>query len=247
MDDLLRAQVRKASQMVAATESWKQETTRGQELKRKDCLRPPRNRPDFYPSSQPSYAESSTSHGPQGSQPQGSSWYGPSNPTYSSNSSSSPVQQQQQQLGYGQYPPAQQTGHPYQETSTGYYPQQNPTTGQQPAYSPSNAAPNPYSYPGQRPATHGYPPSSTLQHSSPPPHFSSSTSPQYGQPAYHQTSQYSPPPRQGSPPPSNQGSHPSQYPYQPPSNSRTYSQDSYGSSTSTTARCRHGQLMTLWY
>ncbi|KAL8632897.1 hypothetical protein Q9189_001305 [Teloschistes chrysophthalmus] len=172
MDDLLRAQVRKASQMVAATESWKQETTRGQELKRKDCLRPPRNRPDFYPSSQPSYAESSTSHGPQGSQPQGSSWYGPSNPTYSSNSSSSPVQQQQQQLGYGQYPPAQQTGHPYQETSTGYYPQQNPTTGQQPAYSPSNAAPNPYSYPGQRPATHGYPPSSTLQHSSPPPHFS---------------------------------------------------------------------------
>ncbi|KAI4194545.1 MAG: hypothetical protein LQ350_007705 [Teloschistes chrysophthalmus] len=137
MDDLLRAQVRKASQMVAATESWKQETTRGQELKRKDCLRPPRNRPDFYPSSQPSYAESSTSHGPQGSQPQGSSWYGPSNPTYSSNSSSSPVQQQQQQLGYGQYPPAQQTGHPYQETSTGYYPQQNPTTGQQPAYSPT--------------------------------------------------------------------------------------------------------------
>ncbi|KAI4243432.1 MAG: hypothetical protein LQ352_007035, partial [Teloschistes flavicans] len=154
--------------MAAATGALEEGTKRGQEIRRKDQPPPPRNRPDFYPSSHSSYAESSNSQGPQGSQPQGSSWYGPSNPTYSSYNSSSPVQEQQP--GYGQYPPAQQTGYPYQ--GTGYNPQQAPTTGQQPAYPSGTQAPGSYNHQGQYQTSHGYPPPSGPQNSASPTHFS---------------------------------------------------------------------------
>ncbi|KAL8664541.1 MAG: hypothetical protein Q9202_002950 [Teloschistes flavicans] len=239
MDRSLQARLQRASNMAAATGALEQGTKRGQEIRRKDQPPPPRNRPDFYPSSHSSYAESSNSQGPQGSQPQGSSWYGPSNPTYSAYNSSSPVQQQQP--GYGQYPPAQQTGYPYQ--GTGYNPQQAPTTGQQPGYPSGTQAPGSYNHQGQYQTSHGYPPPSGPQNSASPTHFNTG----YGQQPYNQTNQYSPPSMQGSSPPPNQGSPPQHNPYPPPPNTRSYSQDSYGASTSNIGRCRHGHPLSSWY